>query len=274
MSTILVIQFRINQDLIKHEQVCFQRQLGLAVHIKFISALDETIDWTKPTDILAGFAGIILGGSGDLDFDGNRPLDDVVRQTSRRLLDKLRLFFQYVFDNDIPTLGICYGHQIIGAFAGAEVKYSKTQTKVCSHELKFIVDKSKSHLFFNLPESFSAYYGHKDVLDRLPEGATLLLSGGERCQIPALQYKNNIFTVQFHPELTYLDMIKRIKTSLGYLPEGIPVEEVFKDDSRANLILKNFADFVTLQSASMNQFKFNDLIQPIVDQGEKVQELS
>lgn len=247
MISILVVQFRINQILIDHEQQCLRRQLGEQVNLQFLNALDETIDWSVPEVILNGFDGVIFGGSGDLDFDGNRPLNDVVCQLSQTVLDRLSPTFQYIFANDIPTLGICYGHQIIGAFAGAKVKYSPEQRKICSHELKFMVDKNNYWLFANLPESFSAHYGHKDVLDSVPCGATLLLSGGERCQVSALRYKNNIFTVQFHPELTYGDMVERIKSLPGFLPEGSIVEEVFKDDPSSNLIVKNFAEFVALQ---------------------------
>lgn len=266
MVSVLVIQFRTNLSLIYREQQCLAFQLTKAVGVEFINALNPEIDWHQPENILRGYAGVIFGGSGDLDFDGDREEGDVVRQTSLKLLDKLRPFFQYIFSNDIPTLGICFGHQIIGAFAGANVKYSKTQTKVCSHELRFVVDKNNLQLFANLPESFFAHYGHKDVLDCVPCGATLLLSGGERCQVSALKYRNNIFTVQFHPELTYLDMVERVKNSPGYLPEGIFVEEVFKDDSSSNMILQNFAEFVQQHAkGSLNKVEANCLIQPTVD---------
>lgn len=250
MISIIVIQFRVNQESIDHEKRCLQQQLGDQVNIQFLSALDSTIDWFLPEKIFEGFSGIILGGSGNLDFDGGETQRDAIRQLSETVLDRLWPTFQYIFDNDIPTLGICYGHQIIGAFAGAKVKCSPEQAKICSQELKFMVNKDEYFLFSNLPDSFSAHYGHKDVLDRVPDGATLLLSGGEKCQVSALQYKNNIFTVQFHPELTYTDMIERIKSSPGYLPEGVVVEELFKDDPSSNLIVKNFVKFVLEQTKS------------------------
>ena len=118
------------------------------------------------------------------------------------------------------------------------------QKKVKSHEVKLLVDKNNYFLFTDLPDSFYAYYGHKDVLDRVPEGAVLLMNGGESCKVSALQYRNNIYTVQFHPELNFSDMLLRVKNSKGYLPEGVTVEEIYKDDPHSNVILRNFGRFV------------------------------
>ncbi len=245
---ILGIQFRKSEKTLAQEQACMQREAGVYTDVEFVSALDDTIDWQFPEVIMEGYHGVILGGSGDFDFDGNRATDDPARQMSYELLGKLRSLFQYLFDHDIPTLGICYGHQLLGAFAGAQVKYSEQQKKNRSHEVKLLVDKNDYFLFADLPESFQAHYGHKDSLDRIPDGAVLLMHGGEECQVSALKYKENIYTVQFHPELNFADMVERINSSPGYLPEGTVAAEIFKDEPHSNTILQNFSKFVALQA--------------------------
>ncbi len=249
MTKILTIQFRTNPNSIAQEQKSIIRELGESVAVDFVSALDQSIDWNFPETVMEGYQGVILGGSGDLDFDGGRPADDEVRKLSYEVLGRLRPLFEYIFENDIPTLGICYGHQILGAFAGAQVHSDVTQKKVKSHEVKFLVDKNDYFLFTDLPDTFSAHYGHKDVLDKVPEGAVLLMNGGDQCKVSALQYKKNIYTVQFHPELTFGDMVDRIKSSPGYLPEGVAVEEIFKDDPHSNKILRNFGLLVAQSTA-------------------------
>ncbi len=251
MSKILVIQFRKNYTAISQEQTSLRREVGDYSQLDFVSAFDMAIDWQYPETIMGGYHGVILGGSGDLDFDGGRPEDDEVRAISYEILGRLRPLFTYLFDYDLPTLGICFGHQLLGAFAGAQVHSDLVQKKICSHEVKFLVDKNDYFLFSDLPDSFYGHYGHKDVLDRVPEGATLLMSGGEQCQVSALQYKNNIYTVQFHPELTVSDMALRVKNSPGYLPEGVTVEEIFKDDPNSNVILRNFGKFVSSRSETI-----------------------
>lgn len=248
---ILGIQFRKKQISIELEQASIVREAGIYVDIDFVSALDDSIDWNFPEVIMAGYSGVILGGSGDFDFDGGRCEDDPDRKISYEFVGKLRPLFSYLFDNDIPTLGICYGHQLLGAFAGAQVTSDPVQKKSRSHEVKLLVDKNDYFLFSDLPDSFQAHYGHKDSLDRIPEGALLLIHGGEQCQVSALRYKNNIYTTQFHPELNFDDMIMRIENSPGYLPEGAVAEEVFSKDPDSNRILRNFGKFVALQATKV-----------------------
>lgn len=245
---ILSIQFRKNPDTIANERAALVREAGIYADVEFVSALDESIDWAGPADIIDGYRGVILGGSGDFDFDGNRTDTDEAKQMSYVLLERLRPLFTYLFEHDIPTLGICYGHQLLGAFAGAQVRYDEIQKKTRSHEVKLMVDKNDYFLFTDLPDSFMAQYGHKDVLDRVPEGAVLLMNGGDQCKVSALRYKENIYTMQFHPELTYDDMVARINSSPGYLPEGVVVDEVFADSTDSNRILRNFSKFVALQA--------------------------
>lgn len=244
---ILVIQFRKNQDAKAQEQACIERESGVYAELSYVDGFDASIDWNFPEVVMEGYHGVILGGSGDFDFDGNRDENDASRKMSYELLGALRPLFQYLFDNDIPTLGICYGHQLLGAFAGAQVRYDAEQRKTRSHEVKLMVDKNDFFLFSDLPDTFYAQYGHKDSLDRVPEGAVLLMNGGDECKVSALRYKNNIYTTQFHPELNYDDMVARMKSSPGYLPEGTVAEEVFKQSPDSSKILRNFGKFVAMQ---------------------------
>lgn len=248
---ILGIQFRENENSIKQEQTCINREIGDSADVSYLSALDESVVWNDPHAIMDGYDGVVLGGSGEFDFDGNRSDTDPVKQISKDFLERLKSLFSYIFEHDIPTLGICYGHQILGAFAGAQVQYSEDEKKSRSHEVKLLIDKNEYFLFSDLPDSFQAHYGHKDVLDRVPEGAVLLMNGGEECKVSALQYKKNIYTTQFHPELTFTDMVERIQNSPGYLPEGVLAEEVFKDDPDSNKILQNFGKFVAQHSTTV-----------------------
>lgn len=243
-AKILAIQFRRKPIPVEQEQAGIVREAGIYTDVEFLSALDDSLDWNFPETIMEPYSGLILGGSGDFDFHGGRDEDDPDRQISYEFLGKLRPLFQYVFDNDIPTLGICYGHQLLGAFAGAQVRYDEQQKKTSSHDVKLMVDKNEFFLFSDLPDSFAANYAHKDALDRVPEGAVLLMNGGDKCKVSALRYKNNIYTTQFHPELNYQDMVDRMKHAPGYLPEGIIADEIFKDDPNACKVLRNFSKWV------------------------------
>ncbi len=250
-ARILSIQFRKKETSIRLEQESITREIGDSATIDFISALDAAIDWSSPEILLIGYHGVILGGSGDFDFDGGRPDDDEDKRISYELLNRLRPLIAHIFETDTPTLGICYGHQLLGAFAGAQVVNDHTQKKSRSHEVKLLLEHSGHFLFTEVPESFLAHYGHKDSLDRIPDGAVLLAEGGQECRVSALQYKRNIYSTQFHPELTVEDMVKRMQNSPGYLPEGVAVEELFKDDPSSNRILRNFGQLVRNHAAGL-----------------------
>lgn len=250
---ILGVQFRKSKDTIEQEQACIVREAGVYTDVEFVSALDDTLDWNFPETIMERYDGVILGGSGDFDFDGNRDENDEARKISYELLGKLRPLFTYLFDNDIPTLGICFGHQLLGAFAGAQVKCFEQQRKTTSHTLHFMVDKNDYFLFSDFPDSFDAQYAHRDALDRVPEGATLLLNGGDQCKVSALRFKTNIYTTQFHPELTYEDMTKHLRKMPEYLPEGKVLEEVFKETPHSTKILQNFGKMVAMQMEKLNE---------------------
>lgn len=244
---ILLVQFRYNEQhrALERESVC--RELGDSVSVDCCSALDMALPWHEPVILLSSYSGLVLGGSGDFDFDGGRIENDDARVGSKRLLKQLQPLFSYIFQTDFPTLGICFGHQLVGAYAGAIVRHDPVQRKSRTHTVQ-VVASHETDILRGVPHSFHAHYGHKDSLDRVPDGAFLLVHGGEACQVSALQYGHNIYTTQFHPELTVDDMRKRLELLPGYLPEGVQVEEVFTSDTCSNTILQNFARLVRSHS--------------------------
>ena len=243
---ILLVQFRYNKQHRALERESISRELGNSVEVECCSALDQSLPWHEPVLLLSPYAGIIFGGSGDFDFDGGRDESDSARQGSKSLLEQLQPLCTYIFATDFPTLGICFGHQLLGAYAGAIVRCDEKQRKSRSHIVQ-VVAPHETKLLAGVPGSFHAHYGHKDSLDRIPNGATLLIHGGDACQVSALQYGHNIYTTQFHPELTLADMYKRRELLPGYLPEGVQVDEIFISDTHSNTILLNFACLVNEQ---------------------------
>lgn len=244
---ILLIQFRYNPLHSKLEAASMVRELGEGVDMVCVSALDNTLVWQNPKELLFSYDGLILGGSGDFDFDGDRTVDDRAKVRSYELLEQLRPLFDYIFATDFPTFGICFGHQMIGAYAGATVRHDPQQKKSRSHQVSVVTENAPA-LFAGIASTFYAHYGHKDSLDQVPAGATLLVQGGGECQVSALHYLTNIYTTQFHPELTVDDMRKRLELLPGYLPEGVDVSQVFTDDTNANRILRNFSELVIQSS--------------------------
>ncbi len=243
MATILVIQFRKNPVLVESERGSICRETKpLGLDVRFASALDESLSWDNPARMLTGVAGVILGGSGEYDFDGGRTECDEARAMSQVFLKRLSPFVTFLFDHTVPTLGICYGHQLIGAHQGVSVVHDATQSKVGTHEVLLLSTSAEDALFEGIPERFAAQYGHKDALSAIPDGAVLLAHANEHCRVSALRYGKHIYTVQFHPEMTAEDVALRLENSPGYLPEGVAVADVVQTSPHASRILRNFLE--------------------------------
>lgn len=239
MKSILVVQFRNKPELIESERASLVREAGEEVSFAFVNALDKGVDWSKQTLSLEKHNALVLGGSGEFDFDGGRAPDDEQRKVSHGLLQNMKPFLTYVFEHDFPTFGICFGHQIIGAFRGARVLHDHNQKKVGTFDVAIVPEQRELPIFKGIAPTFTAQYGHKDSLDALPQGAQLLVSG-DRCHWSGLRYSDHIYTVQFHPEMNADDVRFRLENTPGYLPEGADVDDVVRESPHATQILKNF----------------------------------
>lgn len=116
------------------------------------------------------------------------------------------LFLEYAINNEIPILGICLGHQIIGKYFGAEVsrgakaEYGITEIKILENDL----------LFRGIPSKIRAWASHMDEVKTIPENFVLTATS-EICLIESMRHKKlPIFGVQFHPEVTHTEYGKDI----------------------------------------------------------------
>lgn len=100
---------------------------------------------------------------------------------------------------EIPTLGVCLGHQAICAAYGATVTYAK---QLMHGKQSVVKVKNDSVLFKGLPESMKVARYHSLAADQstMPDclEVTAITDDGE---IMAVQHKDYpIYGVQFHPE--------------------------------------------------------------------------
>ena len=101
------------------------------------------------------------------------------------------------FSGQLPILGICLGHQVIGEVFGGKVKRAKKPMHGDSSE----INHNGQGLFENIPQSFSAGRYHSLIVGEI-EGTELEITAqSDDGEIMGLQHKHHqTFGVQFHPE--------------------------------------------------------------------------
>ena len=106
---------------------------------------------------------------------------------------------------EIPFLGVCLGHQIIGQVFGSKI----IQAKKLMHGKISKIKSKKIGILKNLPKTFEATRYHSLIIDKKTLSDSLEITAEtEDGLIMGVQHKvYNIHGVQFHPE--------SIKTNLG-----------------------------------------------------------
>lgn len=101
-----------------------------------------------------------------------------------------------MFDDVIPVLGICLGHQAICNYYGAEIKH---MDRVVHGEPSLISCDSSSLLFYGLTNCVVGRY-HSWAVSNVPDTLKITAQTDDGI-VMAVEHKyKNVFGVQFHPE--------------------------------------------------------------------------
>jgi GMP synthase (glutamine-hydrolysing) len=96
-----------------------------------------------------------------------------------------------------PVLGVCLGHQLLGAAADLTVRRSR-RIEMGFHDVQRTATGAADPLISVLPPVFTAYGWHSYEVD--PDGQTAL--AGSDVSMQAVRYGPAAWGVQFHPEVT------------------------------------------------------------------------
>lgn len=233
MNSFLLVQFR--EDISTgHEKDCFSK-FFLGLNLEAINAFDSNLNWKDIILNLENYQGVILGGSGE-SFLSKKDEDYKLK----RLLKRITPFINFILDKDFPTLGICFGHQILGDFLGTSVVNDAAQAETGTLNVYLTKYGKNDDIFKDIPSPFLAQFGHKDSLEKLPLNC-ILLAHTNKCKVASFKYKNNIYGVQFHPELDKQDIIFRLKLYPDYSSASSnDTEKNLKKSPFASRIIKKF----------------------------------
>ena len=142
--------------------------------------------------------GIVISGSHAMITD--RP--DWIPQTAE--------WIKSAVERQIPTLGICFGHQLLAHTFGGEVAYNPLGKEFGTVPLTLTNAAREDRLFGNYASGLTVQASHSQSVIRMPETAVLLASS-QMDGHHAFRINPAAWGVQFHPEFnavitrTYID---------------------------------------------------------------------
>ncbi|HRY28850.1 MAG TPA: glutamine-hydrolyzing GMP synthase [Elusimicrobiota bacterium] len=111
-----------------------------------------------------------------------------------------------LFGLNVPTLGICYGLQLLVTHFGGHVVKSRKR-EYGPAEIGVTQD---NELFRGLPRTLNVWMSHGDAAEKLPEDFVPLAQTPSAPYVAIRQKNTNVFGVQFHPEVHHTPQGKEI----------------------------------------------------------------
>jgi GMP synthase (glutamine-hydrolysing) len=122
-----------------------------------------------------------------------------------------------IFELGVPTLGICYGMQLMARDLGGEVdrtgvsEFGKTE-----------LEATESGLFHHLPPEQTVWMSHRDSVTKPPAGAEVTASSSTTPIAAFEQREQKLYGVQFHPEVVHTPHGQEILKNFLYEIAGVP----------------------------------------------------
>jgi len=181
VKTALVIRHLAFEDL-----GLFERTIQAAGYqIRYLEAGMDELTWIEPLDpALLIILGGPIGASDEIDYPF---IEDELAIIKARL------------NNDLPTLGICLGAQLMARALGAKV-YAGAEKEIGWAPLQLTEAGKQSPLRHLSAEHAHVLHWHGDTFD-IPEGATHLAATNV-IKNQAFAWKKRGLALQFHPEVS------------------------------------------------------------------------
>jgi GMP synthase (glutamine-hydrolysing) len=110
-------------------------------------------------------------------------------------------YLRHAVAQKVPTLGICYGHQLLAYALGGVVGFHPQGREIGTAKVKLSSMAEDDLLFKGMENEFLAHVSHGQTVAQVPEGAAILASNDFEAH-HALRFAEKTWGLQFHPEFS------------------------------------------------------------------------
>lgn len=122
----------------------------------------------------------------------------------------------------VPTLGICYGFQVMATQLGGEVAH--TGLREYGATAATVTDASGNALLEGQPADQTVWMSHGDSVSRAPEGFEVLASTASTPVAAFANDEKKFYGVQWHPEVKHSEFGQRVIENFLHRAAGIPAD--------------------------------------------------
>jgi len=159
------------------------RAAGLELDVRALNAGGEL-----PADLTGHSGVLVLGGAQSANDD-------------RPELKAVKAMLREAIANEVPTLGVCLGHQLLAAANGGQVRRAPQGPELGAQLVGKRTAAASDPLFAALPITPDVLQWHFDEVSVLPPGA-IQLASSPGCEQQAFRLGRLAWGIQFHIETT------------------------------------------------------------------------
>ncbi|MEM9358703.1 MAG: type 1 glutamine amidotransferase [Pseudomonadota bacterium] len=201
-----------------------------------LSAIDDSLEFTvaepfeEPLNVddLNDVSGVVFTGSS---IEAAMDAPECAPQ---------REAMELVFRHDLPSWGSCAGLQLAATVLGGTIGASPNGVEVGLARELILTEKGQDHAMMagRPPVDFAVPCIHRDEVQRLPQGATLLAQN-DHCPVQAFAYETggiDFWGTQYHPELTPGVIAAGLRRMGGAADLGKLLDVAEQDDASAEAL--------------------------------------
>lgn len=153
----------------------------------------------------------------------------------------------------VPTLGVCFGHQLVAFAFGARVRMNPNGWEVGTTDIELTDEGELDPLFAGLPRRVRVNQSHRDEIWELSGERIRRLAGSVHTETQSIAVGDHVRGVQFHPEMSGTVVRRLIEHRRPILEEDLACRgrcrstlgrlvETTSDTPHGETVLKHFLE--------------------------------